>query len=137
MVVAVLALASVAYAGNRLPFGMPAYSHQGITIQPKEIYFDGGKLTVRVIVINETGKSLSLDKAQIQLRVGDSILPRDEGVFGKFAKPALVAPGLSHPLYIDFRLAAPGPVKLVLAHGFIVDGQSLPLPDLPIAPLGG
>src|SRR3569832_1514773 len=71
------------------------YEHRGVLITPLKIYLKGKKLWFELNVINNTGKLLTIDKNQITLKLEGAELPREQGVFGKFAKPHLVNPGLS------------------------------------------
>ena len=129
-----LALPSVAVA-SELPYQAKPYASHGISITPEKIFLKKDKLWVRVHVLNETGKLLTMDKTQITLRMNGAVIGREGGVFNKNPKPEYVQPGLTHPLYIEFIVGAvPAPAELDLSHGFIVDGKSLALAPYHVAP---
>lgn len=115
------------------------YDHKGVTLNPVRLWLKKNKLWLRLLVINHTGKLLTIDKAQLQLKLPDGAqIAREAGVFGKYGKPHYVGPGLSHELNVEFMIGpVPVPVALVLRQGFIVDGRALPLPDYPLSPIGG
>lgn len=111
------------------------YEHRGVLIVAQKVFLKGKKLWFRLNVVNNTGKLLTIDKNQILLKVGGGQLARDQGVFGKYGKPHMLNPGLSHELYVEYVTGEiPQPASLLLGQGFIVDGRSLPLPEYPVAP---
>lgn len=114
------------------------YESQGVQINVAKIFHKSGKVWFRWIVINKTGRVLAIDKNQIQCQFPDGrVTTRAMGVFGKYAKPSTIAAGLSAELNIECAVGdLPQPVAVVLRQGFIVDGQSLPLPDYQAVPGG-
>jgi hypothetical protein len=126
-----------AFAGEVIYTAQP-YSFHGVTINAQKIFLKGNKLWLRLLVINGTGKLLTMDKTQMQGRLqSGAVIPREAGVFGKYAKPNIINPGLSHELNIEFTIGpVPQPLSLILRQGLIVDGKSLPLPDYPVRPIG-
>lgn len=118
-------------------YSADTYEHLGVVIQAEKIFLKKDKLWFRLRVINETGKVMTIDKEQMQLRLGKSVIAREKGTFGKYSKPQHVSPGVSAQLHVEFVIGElPQSVALVLRRGLIVDGKSIALPDYPAAPLG-
>lgn len=131
-------LAAPAMARADVVYSTSQYEHNGVVLMTDKVFLKGKKLYLRLRVINKTGKLLTVDKRQLQLKLSTgALLMREEGVFGKFAKPNNIDPGLSHDLNIEFMAGEiPLPAALILKEGFIVEGKALPLPEFAITPAG-
>lgn len=113
------------------------YDHLGVVIQAERIFLKKDKIYFRLRVVNNTGKFMLIDKDQFQIQVAGAVLSREKGVFGKYAKPRLLNPGLSQALDVEFRIGRyPSPVALVLEHGIVVNSKTLKLPSLKAKPIG-
>lgn len=113
------------------------YEHLGVVIQADRIFLKKDKIYFRLRVINNTGKFMMIDKDQFQIQVAGAALSREKGVFGKYAKPRLLNPGLSQALDVEFRIGTyPSPVALVLERGIVVDSRPLKLPNFKARPIG-
>jgi hypothetical protein len=136
--VAVVAALAAAALARSVSYRAVPYSHANVTINAQSIQLKSGKLICRFLVINGTDQLMTIDKNQITAKLPDGrVLPRELGVFGKYAKPANVSPGLSHALDLDFKLGdVPFAVDLDFAHGFIVGGKPIALPALSVQPTG-
>lgn len=126
-----------AWAGE-VSYAAAPYENQGVQLNISKIFHKSGKVWFRWIVINKTGRVLTIDKNQIQCQLPDGrVTTRALGVFGKYAKPSSIAAGLSAELNIECQVGdVPQPVAVLLRQGFIVEGQSLPLPDYQAVPGG-
>ncbi len=131
------AVAAPAWAGE-ISYTAAPYDSQGVQLNVAKIFHKSEKVWFRLIVINKTGRVLTIDKNQIQCQLPDGrVTTRAMGVFGKYAKPSSIAAGLSAELNIECLVGeVPQPVAVLLRQGFIVDGQSLPLPDYQASPGG-
>lgn len=116
---------------DEVTYAAKPYESHGVQLNVSKIFHKGDKVWFRLRVVNSTGKVLTIDKNQIQCRLpDDTVVTRAMGVFGKYAKPSNIGPGLSSELNVECEVGAvPVPVALVLKQGFIVDGKSLPLAD--------
>ena|SRR6185436_7718983 len=130
-------LLTLLLASAQYRYATHPYNHKGVSIQADEVFHKKDKVWFRLRIINQTGKFLTIDKGQVQLRVSGSLLPREKGVFGKYAKPKTINPGLSDEFNIEFVIGeVPQPIAMVLEQGFVVEGKSLSLPDYPAEPAG-
>lgn len=78
------------------------------------------------------------DKEQIQAQTPDGrVMARERSVFAGTAKPSAVMPGLSQPLWVEYKIGeVPLRVSLLFKHGFILDGKPFALPDYVVDPTG-
>jgi hypothetical protein len=131
---AVLALAGSAFA-QTVPYTGRPYEHDGVTVNTDRVLHRYGKLWVKLIVINGTDKLLLVDKNQIQAKLPDGrALSRALSLFATRGHPHAIAPGLSHPLWVEYKIDLPLEVKLDFAHGFLLAGKPLPLPEYVVSP---
>jgi hypothetical protein len=73
-----------------------------ITIQPEQVWAHGHKLWVRVMVMNNTGQMVVIDRDQIVARLPNgAILHRAIGAYSVH-EPYVIAPGGGHPVYVEF-----------------------------------
>ena len=118
-------------------YGAAEYDNkQGVVLSAERIVLKGDKIWFRFNLLNNTGKVLVIDKVQMHLRLEDGqVVAREGGVFNKHPKPEVVMAGVSQQFAIEFAMGKdPVPVALILDHGVIVDGKSLPLPPYKTAP---
>src|SRR5688572_20776744 len=100
-----------AYGGQQIRYATRDYKHKGVVIQADEVFQKKDKIWFRLRVVNQTGKFLTIDKQQLQLKVGGATLAREKGVFGKYAKPNTIAAGVSGELNVEFVIGeVPQPV---------------------------
>jgi hypothetical protein len=132
-----LTLSRMALAGEMVYSAEP-YSHDGITVNAQQIFLKKGKIWFKLLVINGTDKLLMIDKNQIMCRLPDGrTLAREVSVFAGHGTPHEVAPGLSHPLYVEYKIGdLPLQAKLQFDHGFILGGKPIVLPEYVASPLG-
>lgn len=125
-----LGATATAHADEVIYAAKPYESH-GVQLNVARIFHKGDKVWFRLMVVNSTGKVLTIDKNQVQCRLpDDTVVMRAMGVFGKYAKPSSIGPGLSSEFNVECPVGpVPVPIALVLKQGFIVDGRSLPLAD--------
>jgi hypothetical protein len=135
VLVCLVGLPSLALAGET-PYSAQEYKHKGVSLAPEKIFLKKDKLWVRLLVINDTGKFLSVDKAQVRAKLASgAVVSRETGTFGKNPKLAVIQPGASHALYVEFIVGeAPAPVDVLLDRGFILEGKTLALPPLSVVP---
>jgi hypothetical protein len=127
-----------AFAGETAYAGPVPFDRHGVMVSPRELFLKDNKIWLRLTVINNTGKVMVLDKNQILAHLPDGrTLSRALGTFGKYARPAVVQPGLSHDLNIEYEMGpAPMEVTIDFNLGFIVDGKTQPLGPYVVKPMG-
>lgn len=126
----VLAASAVAFAGE-IAYSAPPYEHDKVTVTPEKIWLKGDKVWFKLRVMNGTDKVLIFDKEQIQAKLPDGrVLSRARSVFAGQAKPSMVMPGGSQPLWVEYVIGkTPLQVSLQFSHGFVLDGKPISLPD--------
>lgn len=133
----VLAASAVAFAGE-IAYSAQPYAHDKITVAPEKIWLKGDKVWFKLRVMNGTDKVLIFDKEQIQAKLPDGrVLSRARSVFAGQAKPSMVMPGGSQPLWVEYVIGkTPLQVSLQFSHGFVLDGKPISLPDFVASPSG-
>jgi hypothetical protein len=114
------------------------YNHKGVVINTEEIKNDGKKIWFKLMVINNTGSVLMVDRNQLTAKLPDgSTQSRDRGTFAKWGKQdAYVIPaGGSHPLQIEFKVPTNALIRVALQlTGVSIDGKPVSLPDFVATP---
>lgn len=133
----VLAASAVAFAGE-IAYSAQPYQHDKVTVAPEKIWLKGDKVWFKLRVMNGTDKVLIFDKEQIQAKLPDGrVLSRARSVFAGQAKPSMVMPGGSQPLWVEYVIGkTPLQVSLQFSHGFVLDGKPISLPDFVAGPTG-
>lgn len=133
----VLAASAVAFAGE-IAYSAQPYQHDKVTVAPEKIWLKGDKVWFKLRVMNGTDKVLIFDKEQIQAKLPDGrVLSRARSVFAGQAKPSMVMPGGSQPLWVEYVIGkTPLQVSLQFSHGFVLDGKPISLPDFVASPSG-
>jgi hypothetical protein len=133
----VLVASSLALAGE-VTYSAAPYEHEKITVSAEKIWLKGDKVWFKLRVANASDKVVIFDKEQIQAKLPDGrVLARARSVFAGQAKPSTVLPGGSQPLWVEYVIGkVPLQVSLLFAHGFVLDGKALPLPDFVASPQG-
>jgi hypothetical protein len=133
----VLAASAVAFAGE-ITYSAQPYNHDKVTVAPEKIWLKGDKVWFKLRVMNGTDKVLIFDKEQIQAKLPDGrVLSRARSVFAGQAKPSMVMPGGSQPLWVEYVIGkTPLQVSLMFSHGFVLDGKPISLPDFVAGPTG-
>ena len=133
----VLAASAVAFAGE-IAYSAQPYDHDKVTVTAEKIWLKGDKVWFKLRVMNGTDKVLIFDKEQIQAKLPDGrVLSRARSVFAGQAKPSMVMPGGSQPLWVEYVIGkTPLQVSLLFSHGFVLDGKPISLPDFVAGPTG-
>ncbi|HEX6835713.1 MAG TPA: hypothetical protein VF334_04030 [Polyangia bacterium] len=133
----VLAASAVAFAGE-ITYSAQPYDHDKVTVTAEKIWLKGDKVWFKLRVMNGTDKVLIFDKEQIQAKLPDGrVLSRARSVFAGQAKPSMVMPGGSQPLWVEYVIGkTPLQVSLLFSHGFVLDGKPISLPDFVAGPTG-
>ena len=133
----VLCASAVAFAGE-ITYSAQPYEHDKVTVTPEKIWLKGDKVWFKLRVMNGTDKVLIFDKEQIQAKLPDGrVLSRARSVFAGQAKPSMVMPGGSQPLWVEYVIGkTPLQVSLLFSHGFVLDGKAISLPDFVAGPSG-
>lgn len=133
----VLAASAAAFAGE-ITYSAQPYNHDKVTVAPEKIWLKGDKVWFKLRVMNGTDKVLIFDKEQIQAKLPDGrVLSRARSVFAGQAKPSMVMPGGSQPLWVEYVIGkTPLQVSLLFSHGFVLDGKPISLPDFVASPSG-
>jgi hypothetical protein len=126
----VLVASGLAFAGE-INYSAAPYDHEKISITPERIWLKGDKIWFKLRVANASDKVVIFDKEQIQAKLPDGrVLSRARSVFAGQAKPSMVLPGGSQPLWVEYVIGkAPLQVALQLGHGFVLDNKPIALPD--------
>jgi hypothetical protein len=130
VVALVLAASSVALAGEIMYSAQP-YDHEKIAVAAEKIWLKGDKIWFKLRVMNASDKVVIFDKEQIQAKLPDGrVLSRARSVFAGQAKPSMVIPGGSQPLWVEYVIGkTPLQVSLLFNHGWVMDGKPITLPD--------
>ena len=133
----VLAASGLAFAGE-ITYSAEPYNHDKITVAAEKIWLKGDKVWFKLRVMNGTDKVLIFDKEQIQAKLPDGrVLSRARSVFAGQAKPSMVMPGGSKPLWVEYVIGKmPLSVALQFSHGFVLDGKPIALPEFVANPSG-
>ncbi|HEX8950980.1 MAG TPA: hypothetical protein VF945_03995 [Polyangia bacterium] len=133
----VLAVSGLAFAGE-ITYSAQPYEHDKVTVSAEKIWLKGDKVWFKLRVMNGTDKVLIFDKEQIQAKLPDGrVLARARSVFAGQAKPSMVMPGGSQPLWVEYVIGkTPLQVSLQFSHGFVLDGKPISLPDFVAGPTG-
>jgi hypothetical protein len=142
-VVGVLALALFLVAGNALAskrmYKGPTYNHHGVVINTTQIKNDGKKIWFEILVINQSGKTLTIDRNQLTAKLPDgTIVSRERGTFAKWGSQAayVVVPGGSHDIKIEFPVPGTELINVALQlHGFMIDNKPVNMPDFVATPM--
>ena len=132
----VVAAAGLAHA-KEVTYAAKEYSHNKISVNVTKVWLKGDKIWFKLTVINGTDKLLVFDKEQIQAKTPDGrVFARERSVFAGRAKPATVGPGLSEPLWVEYKIGdVPLEVALQFKQGFILDGKPIALPEFIVDPV--
>jgi hypothetical protein len=141
MAIRAFAVASILFAsGSALagetPYAAPAYEDQGIMISAEKIWHKAGKVWFKLMVVNKSDKPVMFDKEQIQASVaGGPAQAREKSMFAGASKPGTAAPGMSAPLWVEYKAKDDTvQVTLLLKQGFTKDGKAIALKDYTAAP---
>ena len=132
-----VATSGVALAGE-ITYSAAPYTNEKITVAPEKIWLKGDKIWFKLRVMNGSDKVVMFDKEQIQAKLPDGrVMARARSVFAGQAKPSMVMPGGSQPLWVEYVIGkTPLQVSLLFSHGFVVDGKAVALPDFVASPQG-
>jgi hypothetical protein len=126
----ILAASGVAFAGE-ISYAAQPYEHDKITVAAEKIWLKGDKIWFKLRVMNGSDKVVIFDKEQLQAKLPDGrVLSRARSVFAGQAKPSMVMPGGSQPLWVEYVIGkVPLSVSLLFNHGWVKDGKPVSLPD--------
>jgi hypothetical protein len=138
LVLAIVVAASTLAVAGEISYSAAPYQHDKITVAAEKLFLKGDKIWFKLRVMNGSDKVLVFDKEQIQAKLPDGrMLARARSVFAGQAKPSTVLPGGSQPLWVEYVIGkVPLEVSLVFAHGFVLDGKPIALPDFVASPQG-
>jgi hypothetical protein len=131
----VLVLSGIAIAGE-IVYSATPYDHDKITVAAEKIWLKGDKIWFKLRVMNASDKVVIFDKEQIQAKLPDGrVMSRARSVFAGQAKPSMVMPGGSQPLWVEYVIGkTPLQVSLLFGHGWVMDGKPITLPDFVASP---
>jgi hypothetical protein len=121
--------AHVEYAG-------PAqYQNSGLVINVEKIEYDDDTLECRFVFLNNTDKTMMVDRNQIVAALPDGTLrAREQGAFGIPTQGVYtLMPHMSHEVYVDYKVPDTTPQVTLQLKGITVDGQLTPFPDYVLA----
>lgn len=109
-----------------------------VTVQPEEVWAHGGKLWVRVVVVNGTSAPIVVDRDQVIARLPNgAVAHRAQGTYTQHV-PYMIPPGASHPVYVEFPAEAwdwhdvPS-AQIDFSAAVTSNGQPIQMPALTVA----
>ncbi|HEY2366113.1 MAG TPA: hypothetical protein VGH87_07005 [Polyangiaceae bacterium] len=137
--ISALVLSSVLFAcGGGKHFWAAQPVSGPVTVQPEEVWAHGGKLWVRVVLVNGTAAPIVVDRDQMVARLPNgAIVHRAQGTYTQHT-PYEIPPGASHPVYVEFPAEGwdwrdvPG-AQIDFSAAVTSNGQPMPVPVLTVA----
>jgi hypothetical protein len=137
LLVVVLAALALACGGGKRVWAVQPVTGP-VTIQPEEVWVRGGKLWVRVVVVNNTGAPIVVDRDQIVAHLPNgAVVRRAEGTYTQHM-PYVIPPGAGHPVYVEFYgegfnwRDVPN-AQVDFSPGVTTNGQPVAVPPLTVA----
>jgi hypothetical protein len=125
-------LAFLVAATSEVPYRAASIEQDLVTVAATRVVLKGAKLWVRLAVVNDSQRSVIIDKREIKARLHDgAVVQRETGVFGKEPKPVVVPAGASHDINIEFGVGeAALPVSIILDGAISTGSRTLPIANL-------
>jgi hypothetical protein len=134
-----LLLSLAACPGEKIVLHAQPLASADVQVSPLELYVDGEKLWVRVLVTNTSQGTITVQRDAMTAHLPNgTVIPRAMGTFGSVHTPYVLPPGGVHPVYVEF--AAQGfdwkdvPTAQIDFTGAVTrDGQAVQVPPFVVA----
>ena len=130
-ILAAMFLFSVACGGRQVWVGQAVSGP--VSIQPQKAWFEGGKLWVRTIVVNNTGQAITINRDAIIARLPNNTrVPRANSTSHE---PYFLASGGAHDVNLEFEgdFSNVANAEVDFSPGVTLNGQPMQVPPLVVS----